>query len=661
MARCDYCKSYILFGGRKQDVRTFCNDNCLQEGRLVIAADRIPQHAVDIAIDEVHQGECPKCSGPGPVDVHVAHSVWSALYLTSWKSKPHLCCRSCGRKEQLTGLCFSGLLGWWGFPWGLIMAPVQIVRNISGMFGGPDPDVPSEQLETLVRIDLAERVERGLPLPGRPSRKAAAASAEPAELIASEPIAVECDACGKRFKAKPTMAGKSGKCPGCGSRITVPEPEIDEWVSDDDVWDTGEYDDSAADEYEDYEDDNPYAEGHDDWDERPARRSSARRRGRAPQKSSTSKVIVVLGSLAAGLFLVGLLTAAGMLIFGGNRNAAPPANAPPALARNNPQSGGPDSGFPNANQAGFNPRAGKQASSDLLSGGAALLPDDVSDAATGLAGGTAGVSGASGETASPPDASPSSVKPLPGIDAGGRLWVVLSNLRESPGRTLSAFRRPFLVDYQLASGTPDANSKYVLHVTSTRGSGVMTHYVDIPVDLQPSGTVEFVTPPTFGPGNGFQVTMTLPQGRNKWDELSGNLTVGGTASVAQAPPTIQEVAGAAAQGKLLAIANPSFSTDNSPFPTLTVSFVLQQAAEPAGYYFLVVDQSSGERIEFDVSRSLRQSTVNAEGTLGGRLLGPSAQIRPPFTLHVEKRESRIPSRIRREEPKVVSNRVTLTE
>jgi hypothetical protein len=197
----------------------------------------------------------------------------------------------------------------------------------------------------------------------------------------------------------------------------------------------------------------------------------------------------------------------------------------------------------------------------------------------------------------------------------------------------------------------------VLHVSSSRGGGLITHYVDIPVELQASGTVEFVTPPTFGAGSDFQVAMAVSQERDKWQELSGRLAVGGDATVAQAPPTIQEVAGAAAQGKLLAIANPEFSTGRSPFPTLTVDFVLQQAVEPSGYYFLVVESSGSQRVEFDVSQAVRRARVNDEGEFGGRLLGPGGQIRPPFTLQIEKRRTPLPSRIRREEPEIVSNSV----
>ena len=37
-------------------------------------------------------------------------------------------------------------------------------------------------------------------------------------------IAVQCAACGKRFKAKAEHAGKKARCPGCASPLTIPTP-----------------------------------------------------------------------------------------------------------------------------------------------------------------------------------------------------------------------------------------------------------------------------------------------------------------------------------------------------------------------------------------------------------------------------------------------------
>jgi len=155
MAQCDYCGTTILFGGVNDNGHRFCNQECQQRGVLLTVSEQIPEELLSQHVNAAHQGECPRCSGPGPVDVHSSYTIWSALYLTSWGTQPQVCCRSCGTKSQLKGLLFSGLLGWWGFPFGLIMTPVQIGRNVVGMFSGPDPSEPSAELKKLVSINLA--------------------------------------------------------------------------------------------------------------------------------------------------------------------------------------------------------------------------------------------------------------------------------------------------------------------------------------------------------------------------------------------------------------------------------------------------------------------------------------------------------------------------
>lgn len=157
MAKCDNCGSTILFGGKRQGNLRFCNARCAGQGALLAISQQVPQNIVSESVLKVHQGPCPKCGGSGPVDVHVHHRVMSALVITSWRSTPQISCRSCGTKAQLIDTGVSLLLGWWGFPWGLIFTPVQIVRNITGMLRGPDPLQPSPQLEKSVRMSIASQ------------------------------------------------------------------------------------------------------------------------------------------------------------------------------------------------------------------------------------------------------------------------------------------------------------------------------------------------------------------------------------------------------------------------------------------------------------------------------------------------------------------------
>lgn len=161
MAKCSYCGSTLLFGGVKEGDRRFCNAECHQGGQLLDLASQLPDGQVREHVQAVHQGSCPLCDGPGPVDVHTGYRVWSAVILTSWKNTPRVSCTSCGRKNQLRDGLFSLLVGWWGFPWGLVMTPVQLLRTLAAMSRPPDPYAPSPELERMVRLALAAAVVRG--------------------------------------------------------------------------------------------------------------------------------------------------------------------------------------------------------------------------------------------------------------------------------------------------------------------------------------------------------------------------------------------------------------------------------------------------------------------------------------------------------------------
>ncbi len=161
MAKCSYCGTLILFGGKRAGDLRFCSDPCYENRLPLSLADQIPPATVLDHVFKLHRGNCPLCGGPGPVDVHVSHKVWSAILITSCSSEPQISCRACGMKSQLGNALFSALVGWWGF-WGFVMTPIQVVRNFFGILRGPDPSEPSRTLHALVRRMLAvQLVERG--------------------------------------------------------------------------------------------------------------------------------------------------------------------------------------------------------------------------------------------------------------------------------------------------------------------------------------------------------------------------------------------------------------------------------------------------------------------------------------------------------------------
>jgi len=160
MVSCAYCNATILFGGKTQGDLRFCNAECEQNDLLTNLADQIPADDLARYVQLTHQGDCPKCKRKGPVDVHMSYWIWSALLMTSWSSRPTICCSTCGTKKKLLDALYSTLLGWWGFPWGVILTPVQVIRNLVSIARSPDPTKPSVELERQIRLRLATHLAK---------------------------------------------------------------------------------------------------------------------------------------------------------------------------------------------------------------------------------------------------------------------------------------------------------------------------------------------------------------------------------------------------------------------------------------------------------------------------------------------------------------------
>lgn len=156
MAKCAYCGTTILLGGKKIEDLRFCNNKCLSQGQVALVADQVPGEVVTAQAREIHAGACPVCNERnGPVDVHTSYKIVSFILMSSWSSNPRVSCGTCAKKAQFGGLLYSFFLGWWGIPWGIIMTPVQVVRNLVALFRSEDSLTPSEQLENLVRLNIA--------------------------------------------------------------------------------------------------------------------------------------------------------------------------------------------------------------------------------------------------------------------------------------------------------------------------------------------------------------------------------------------------------------------------------------------------------------------------------------------------------------------------
>lgn len=157
MARaiCVTCGKSPFFPNNSEGM-TFCNEAC--EKQYFVNKSYQIDDLARREIREVHQGKCPQCGGDGPVDLHPYFLIWSALVMSSMSTKSVLACRKCATKYQLKYAAICAAVGWWGLPWGILMTPVYIVRNIWKLARPVDPSVPSADLEFMLRCDLGSRM-----------------------------------------------------------------------------------------------------------------------------------------------------------------------------------------------------------------------------------------------------------------------------------------------------------------------------------------------------------------------------------------------------------------------------------------------------------------------------------------------------------------------
>ena len=54
---------------------------------------------------------------------------------------------------------YSALLGWWGIPWGLLITPIQILRNGFELMKRAESPHASAELVRIVRMHMAAQPE----------------------------------------------------------------------------------------------------------------------------------------------------------------------------------------------------------------------------------------------------------------------------------------------------------------------------------------------------------------------------------------------------------------------------------------------------------------------------------------------------------------------
>jgi predicted nucleic-acid-binding Zn-ribbon protein len=86
---------------------------------------------IDTYCDIVSNLSCPSCGNMTErLNATMTGEVMSFIFFTTYNKKIKVGCPHCLDKANSNALTKTALLGWWGFPWGVIRTPQAIALNI---------------------------------------------------------------------------------------------------------------------------------------------------------------------------------------------------------------------------------------------------------------------------------------------------------------------------------------------------------------------------------------------------------------------------------------------------------------------------------------------------------------------------------------------------
>jgi hypothetical protein len=154
---CPSCGLSVLFGGIKHNGVKYCSKKCFDSDSTNRFASEIPDGEVESFAREIYAGSCPACNGDGPIDVFKSYFTYSIILYTNYKTKEHVVCVACARKVQRKDMALSALVGWWGFPFGLIITPIILLMNSVALLLNPAQKGPTKALIKQSRYILANK------------------------------------------------------------------------------------------------------------------------------------------------------------------------------------------------------------------------------------------------------------------------------------------------------------------------------------------------------------------------------------------------------------------------------------------------------------------------------------------------------------------------
>ena len=111
---------------------------------------------VDAYCDVVSKLSCPICGNSTErLNATMTSEVMSFLFFTQYRKKIKIGCPHCLDKANENALIKSAVLGWWGFPWGIIRTPQAISLNLKSKKTNHLPE-HSNYLRTFVLGTIGE-------------------------------------------------------------------------------------------------------------------------------------------------------------------------------------------------------------------------------------------------------------------------------------------------------------------------------------------------------------------------------------------------------------------------------------------------------------------------------------------------------------------------
>jgi hypothetical protein len=154
--KCGACGATLVFAGARRGGIPFCDPKCATDGAWAAYARQwVPEEEVERRASLLFAGPCPKCRGPGPVDVHATYFIWSAIVASFTSMGTHVACDACARSRRARDVALVVLLGWWSWV-GIFLTPFILYRALTSRI--VPRSAPSDLLRGVARRQLAEEV-----------------------------------------------------------------------------------------------------------------------------------------------------------------------------------------------------------------------------------------------------------------------------------------------------------------------------------------------------------------------------------------------------------------------------------------------------------------------------------------------------------------------